>query len=188
MPRALLPPRLGPLQRLGEFLFKLIFWPILIFVMLLALLFQEREPGYQPGTTERALQWIASVLGSMFSAALTLLLAYGVYLLLFARSTPSAAPSPATTAVGQQPVTAMASPSPAVADPEPSIVKIDSIPPGATVLVHGKDKGRTPVYFQNTYPSQRPVEVKLYLPGYKVWTGAFIGGSPAELQVTLKRP
>lgn len=67
------------------------------------------------------------------------------------------------------------------------VLRIDSTPDGATVKINGEDKGRTPLFLENTWPADQQIEVKLYRPGYKVWTGTFTGGVEATVEGKLVR-
>jgi eukaryotic-like serine/threonine-protein kinase len=66
------------------------------------------------------------------------------------------------------------------------LVSIRSEPSGATVLVDGVNMGVTPLAMDNIYPS-RAVPVQLKLKGYKPWTGTFMGGRKADVDVELRR-
>ena len=67
-----------------------------------------------------------------------------------------------------------------------AVLSIRSEPSGATVLVDGVEVGVTPLVMDNVYPA-RSVPVQLKLKGYRVWTGAFMGGKKSDVAAELKR-
>ncbi|HLL54670.1 MAG TPA: serine/threonine-protein kinase [Myxococcaceae bacterium] len=67
------------------------------------------------------------------------------------------------------------------------MLQLDSMPEGATVKINGEDVGRTPLFLDNVYPKGAQVEVKLFLPNHKVWTGTFTGGENANIEVKLTK-
>ncbi|NOJ97425.1 protein kinase [Corallococcus coralloides] len=67
-----------------------------------------------------------------------------------------------------------------------AVLSIRSEPSGATVLVDGVEVGVTPLVMDNAYPA-RSVPVQLKLKGYRVWTGAFMGGKKSDVAAELKR-
>ncbi|WP_164018643.1 protein kinase domain-containing protein [Pyxidicoccus trucidator] len=70
--------------------------------------------------------------------------------------------------------------------PSPALSIITN-PPGATVLVEGKQVGTTPLAMDNAYPSDKPLTVQVRLRGYRTWKGTFRGGEPVEFKVVLDR-
>jgi len=72
--------------------------------------------------------------------------------------------------------------------PVPSpVLSIITHPPGATVLVEGREVGTTPLAVDNLYPGDKPLTVQVRLRGYRTWTGTFRGGEPVEFKVALNR-
>ena len=72
--------------------------------------------------------------------------------------------------------------------PVPSpVLSIITHPPGATVLVEGREVGTTPLAVDNLYPGDKPLTVQVRLRGYRTWTGTFRGGEPVEFKVALDR-
>jgi serine/threonine-protein kinase len=67
------------------------------------------------------------------------------------------------------------------------MLQLDSTPEGATVKINGEDVGRTPLFLDNIYPKGAQVEVKLFLPNHKVWTGTFTGGENANIEAKLMK-
>jgi serine/threonine-protein kinase len=65
-------------------------------------------------------------------------------------------------------------------------LSIQTDPPGATVIVDGREVGTTPLVIDNDYPRQE-IPLKLTLKGFKPWTGTFAGGQPESLDVRLRR-
>ncbi len=72
--------------------------------------------------------------------------------------------------------------------PKPTMTQlsIQTDPPGATVIVDGREVGTTPLVIDNDYPHQE-IPLKLTLKGFKPWTGTFAGGQPESLDVRLRR-
>jgi serine/threonine-protein kinase len=70
--------------------------------------------------------------------------------------------------------------------PHMTQLSIQTDPPGATVIVDGREVGTTPLVIDNDYPSQE-IPLKLTLKGFKPWTGTFAGGQPESLDVRLRR-
>ena len=66
------------------------------------------------------------------------------------------------------------------------ILRIDSEPQGATILIGDERLGQTPLYLENVYPRTR-IDVSLNLKGYQSWKGSFSGGEKAELVAKLRR-
>ncbi|WP_241758603.1 serine/threonine-protein kinase [Pyxidicoccus parkwayensis] len=70
--------------------------------------------------------------------------------------------------------------------PSPTLSIISS-PPGATVLIDGREAGTTPLAVDNLYAAERPITLQLKLKGHRTWTGTFRGGEPVEFKVALER-
>jgi serine/threonine-protein kinase len=67
-----------------------------------------------------------------------------------------------------------------------AVLRIESVPDGATVKINGEELGTTPLMIENLYPA-RDIEVTLIHRGYKPWIGKFRGGEPAAVEATLRR-
>ena len=65
------------------------------------------------------------------------------------------------------------------------VVRVTSVPSGASVTLAGKDVGSTPYFSDNSWSGT--VTVALSLPGYRKWTGSFEGGRDVKLEVSLVR-
>ncbi len=70
--------------------------------------------------------------------------------------------------------------------PASPVLTIHSEPPGASVLVNGKELGTTPLALDNLYPGE-PIPVQVRLKGYRTWKGTFPGGQHSRLDVKLQR-
>jgi eukaryotic-like serine/threonine-protein kinase len=66
------------------------------------------------------------------------------------------------------------------------VLKVDSAPEGATVLINGTEVGQTPYLTENLYPRSE-LKVTVSKKGYWPWTGSLRGGEDAELNADLER-
>jgi eukaryotic-like serine/threonine-protein kinase len=79
---------------------------------------------------------------------------------------------------------------PSLAGSAPSgvpVLTIDSVPPGAVVLLDGAEVGRTPYLATNEFGAGAMVHLRIVRPGYKTWEGTFRGGLDVRVTARLRR-
>ena len=69
--------------------------------------------------------------------------------------------------------------------PEQGVLRVTTVPSGATVTIAGTEVGRTPYFSDNQWFGV--VTIALSLPGYRNWSGTFEGGRDVKVEVALVR-
>ncbi|XXF76400.1 serine/threonine protein kinase [Myxococcaceae bacterium GXIMD 01537] len=67
------------------------------------------------------------------------------------------------------------------------VLTVHSEPSGAAVFIDGAELGTTPLVMDNIYPADKPIPVRVTLPGHKPWKGTFTGGQSATLEARLDK-
>ncbi len=67
-----------------------------------------------------------------------------------------------------------------------AVLRIDSEPPGASILIDGQTIGTTPYFTENLYPP-RDIPLQVVAKGYQPWQGRFTGGKDAQIEAVLRR-
>ncbi len=66
------------------------------------------------------------------------------------------------------------------------VVRFESEPSGARVVVGPQVLGETPLVIDNDFPDG-PIPVRFEKPGYRAWTGTFEGGKPVAVTAVMRR-